>query len=94
MSEDEAKRVKEFYDWIIQTWDEKDDNIFLWDYYKLATEGGLYLEPTNAQGPENSHPSKEFAGKISKYFTNRIIQVSNGTADEYDLTGISVDDMN
>jgi hypothetical protein len=86
-SEGEAKRVKEFYEWILNTWDEKNDNIFLWDYYILATENSLYLTPSNAQGVDNSHPSNTFAGKVSKYFANRIIQVVNGTADESDITG-------
>jgi hypothetical protein len=86
-SEDEAQRVREFYDWVINTWDEKNDNVFLWDYYKLATEDGLYLKPANAESADNSHPSKIFADKVSKYFANRIIQVANGTADESDITG-------
>lgn len=86
-TEDEARRVREFYEWMIHSWDEKNDNIYLWDYYSLATEDGLYLKPENAQSADNAHPSKAFAGRVSEYFANRIIQVVNGIADESDITG-------
>ncbi len=43
MTEDEAKRTKEFYNWIMNEWSEKGDNIYIWDFYKYETEGGLYL---------------------------------------------------
>jgi hypothetical protein len=32
MTETEAKRTKQFYEWIINEWDEKGDNIFVWDF--------------------------------------------------------------
>ncbi len=84
---DEAKRTREFYEWMINTWDEKNDNIFIWDYYKLATEGGLYLKPEYSAGINNSHPGRAFSGKASRLFANRIIQVVNNTADNKDAAG-------
>jgi len=87
-NEGAAKRIREFYKWIINQWDEKGDNIYLWDYYILATDGGLYLTPDNADGPENSHPNTIFSGKISRYFANRIIHVAYGEADNYPITGM------
>ncbi len=86
-SEEEAKRLREFYEWVLHTWDEKNDNIFLWDYYILATEGGLYLKPEYAEREDNSHPNKEFAEKISGYFANRIVQVAAAIAEDKDITG-------
>ena len=41
MTEDEAKRTNQFYKWMIDEWDEKGDNIFIWDFYKYETEGGF-----------------------------------------------------
>ena len=85
---DEAKRTKSFYEWMINLWDEKNDNIFIWDYYMLAAEGELYLKTEYATGINDSHPNKVFAGKASRLFANRIIQVMEGTADDKDMKGI------
>ena len=75
MTEDEAKRTNRFYKWMTDEWDEKDDNIFIWDYYKYETEGNLYLLDKNASDPDNSHPNKEFAAKVAPLFCNYIIDV-------------------
>lgn len=78
MTEEEAARTKEFYSWLINEWDESGDNIFLWDFYQYETEGGLYLTEENAHSPANSHPSKEFSGKVAPLFGKFIIDVING----------------
>jgi hypothetical protein len=75
MTEDEAKRTYQFYKWIIDEWDEKGDNIYIWDYYKYETEGGLYLQDKNAVDPDNSHPSIEFSAKVAPMLCNFIIDV-------------------
>jgi hypothetical protein len=75
MTEDEAKRTYQFYKWIIDEWDEKGDNIYIWDYYKYETEGGLYLQDKNSVDPDNSHPSIEFSAKVAPEFCNFIIDV-------------------
>ena len=54
MTEEEAVRTRQFRDWIVNEWDEKGDNIFVWDFYELETEGGLYLKDKNALSPVNS----------------------------------------
>ena len=77
-TEDNAIRAREFRDWVIHKWDEPNDNIFIWDFYELETEGGLYLKPEFAAGPKNSHPNKTFAGKIAPLFCNRIVDVIEG----------------
>jgi hypothetical protein len=83
----EAERTREFYQWVVNEWDDKNDNIFLWDFYSLETAGGLYLKDEFASGPNDSHPGKSFAGRVSKLFANRIIQVTKGVADENKITG-------
>lgn len=75
MTEDEAKRTRQFYDWIINDWDEKGDNIFIWDFYKYETEGGLYLAEKNASGPGNSHPNKVFSARIAPLFCKYVVDV-------------------
>lgn len=83
-----AKLAREFCEWIINEWDTKNDNIYIWDFNALETEGNLYLKPEYAVNINNSHPNKEFSAKAAKYFVNRIFQVLNGTADQMDITGI------
>jgi len=81
ISEDEAKRTRAFYEWIIDEWDESGDNIYIWDFYKYETEGGLYLLDKYATGPSNSHPNREFSAKMAPVFSKFIIDVVNGSVD-------------
>jgi hypothetical protein len=76
MTEDEAKRTAEFRRWMIEEWDEKDDNIYLWDCYQYETEGGLFLPDKFATSPDDSHPNKEFAAKIAPIFSQFVIDVA------------------
>lgn len=75
ISEDEARRTNDFYRWMIDEWDEKGDNIFIWDFYKHETEGGLFLLEKNAHGKDNSHPGKEFSGRIAPLFSKYVIDI-------------------
>ena len=86
-TEESALLMKEFVDWVRNEWDEKGDNIFLWDFYALETEGGLYLKDEYAVAPNDSHPNKKFAEKVIPYFGKRIIDVMSGKGDETDITG-------
>ncbi len=81
MTEEEALRTLQFHDWIINEWDEKGDNIYIWDFYKYETEGGLYLTEGNAYSTSNSHPSTEFAAKVAPLFGKFIIDVIESVAD-------------
>ena len=82
ITEDEAKRAFEFYKWIIEDWDEKGDNIYVWDFYKYETEGGLYMLDKYAVGPNDSHPNKEFSSQLLPVFCKYIIKVIEGLADK------------
>ncbi len=73
MTEDEAKRTYQFYKWMMNDWNENGDNIYIWDYYKLQTEGNLYLPDKNATDPDNSHPNAEFSAKVAPLFCKYII---------------------
>jgi hypothetical protein len=75
MTEAEAIRTNQFYKWIIEEWDTKGDNIYVWDYYKYQTEGGLYLLDKNAINPDNSHPNEDFSGRIAPLFCEFIQSV-------------------
>lgn len=86
-NEENAKRAKEFYEWVINDWDELNDNIFIWDFYSLETEGSLYLLPEYAKATNNSHPKGDFAEMVAPYFVNRIIQVIEGSGNNTNLTG-------
>jgi hypothetical protein len=74
-TEDEAARTQQFYKWMMEEWDERGDNIFIWDFYKYETEGGLYLLDKNADSPDNSHPNREFSARLAKLFSQFIIKV-------------------
>ena len=79
--EDEALRTRDFYNWMVNEWDEKGDNIFIWDFYNYETEGGLYLTDSNAHSPDNSHPGVEFSARIAPLFGQFIIDVIESRID-------------
>jgi len=87
VTEDEALRTRDFFEWVINEWDTPDDNIFLWDLYNLETEGGLYLKEEYAKSSVDSHPNKEFALKASELILNRITDVIENNGKKTKLTG-------
>ena len=74
-NEDEALRTRNFYSWMVNEWDEKGDNIFIWDFYNYETEGGLYLTDSNAHSPDNSHPGVDFSARVAPLFGKFIVDV-------------------
>jgi hypothetical protein len=82
-----ALRARQFFDWVKSDWDEPGDNIFLWDFYELETEGGIYLKMGYAQGLRDPHPRPEFAGRVAPLFAQRIVDVIDGKGDSTSLTG-------
>ncbi len=75
ITHESAQRAQDFFKWVINDWDLPNDNIFLWDFNFLETEGGLYFKEEYALSSTNSHPNKKFAGKAVKLLFNRIIDV-------------------
>jgi hypothetical protein len=88
LSEASAKLAGKFTEWLRTSWDTENDNIFLWDFYDLETEGGLYLKPEYATAADNSHPNKDFAQKVAPYFCQRIIDIIEDNGAKTSLTGI------
>ena len=86
-TEEKAKRMKEFTNWVRNDWDKKGDNIFLWDFYELETEGGLYLKNENMLREGDSHPNRPFAESLIPMFGKRIVDVFTNKADESNITG-------
>jgi len=74
-TKEQATRAKAFFDWVRNEWDTPNDNIFLWDFYELETEGTLFLKNEYANAPSNSHPGKSFAQKAAPLFCQRITEV-------------------
>ncbi len=82
-----GKRAREFFTWVKNQWDEKGDNIFVWDFYKLETEGGLYLKPEYCAKPGDSHPGPDFSRACAPLLGQRIVDVIEGRGDSGSLTG-------
>jgi hypothetical protein len=86
-NEPSALRMREFANWVKEQWDEPGDNVFIWDFYELETEGGLYLKDEYADSPTNSHPNKNFAEAVVPLLSRRLMDVLAGRGDETSLTG-------
>jgi hypothetical protein len=86
-SPDQAGRARQFFNWVRKEWDQPGDNIFLWDFQMLETEGGLFLLDTNAEGPTDSHPNKNFSQQVAPFFCQRIVDVIEGRGDSGEITG-------
>ena len=74
-TKENASRAKAFFDWVKNEWDSPDDNIYIWDFYGLETEGGLFLKTEYAEGLKDSHPNQSFAKRVSPLFCQRIVDV-------------------
>ena len=83
--EDSAKRAKAFFQWVREKWDEPGDNIFIWDFRELETEGGLYLKSSYAAG--DSHPNEKFSKQVAPLFCQRVVDVIRGAGDTTSING-------
>jgi hypothetical protein len=82
-----AQRAKEFFTWVKDQWDTPGDNIYLWDFYELETEGGLYLKDEYATNTKDPHPNQSFAARVAPFFCKRIVDVIEGRGDISSKTG-------
>ena len=82
---DQAQRTRQFFEWVKDSWDESGDNIYVWDFYELETEGGNYLKSSYATG--DSHPNESFSSKVGPYFGKRLVDVIEGKGDSGSITG-------
>lgn len=72
---EEAQRAKDFVSWVTDEWDVPGDNIFIFDFREIETEGGLYIKPEFASGQYDSHPNEVLSVKAAELFVNRIVEV-------------------
>ena len=86
-SAEDAARAREFFTWVKDEWDEPGDNIFVWDFFELETEGGNVLLDSNAASSGDSHPNDAFAARVAPLFVGRLVSVLRGTGDSTSLTG-------
>lgn len=86
-NEEEAKRADEFYRWVRDEWDQKGDNIFLWDFRSFQVEGGIYFKDEFADAINNSHPNRTFSTRVAPYFCNRIVDVIENRGDLNNIDG-------
>lgn len=82
-----AERARRFFSWVKDTWDEPGDNIYIWDFYKLETDGGSYMKNEYASNLSDSHPNGTFSATVAPYFCHRIIDVIQGRGDIHSRTG-------
>jgi hypothetical protein len=73
-----ANRTKTFFNWVKNEWDEKGDNIYIFDFYDLETDGGLYLKNEYAVNFNDSHPNEAFAKKVAPIFSQRVVDIIMG----------------
>lgn len=86
-AEESAQCSRHFFDWVKNSWDLPDDNIFIWDFYELETEGGIYLKEEFAQSKTDSHPNKEFASRVAGLMAQRVADVIENKGKNTDLKG-------
>ncbi len=89
---DRAERAREFFTWVKNEWDELGDNIYIWDFYELETEGGLYLKDEYAVSSTDSHPNKMFSAKVAPLFCQRVVDVINNNGTQTTLTGEKINE--
>jgi hypothetical protein len=82
-----SERARAFFSWVKETWDERGDNVFVWDFAALEGEGGIFLKKEHQAAPSDSHPNNEFARKAAPLFCRRIVDVIEGRGDTGSLTG-------
>lgn len=83
---DSAARARTFFTWVKNEWDEPGDNIFIWNFYELETEGTNYLKEAYASD-DASHPNATFASTVAPYLGQRIVDVMEGRGDSGSITG-------
>ncbi len=74
-TEQSAIRAAEMAEWVIDEWNTPGDNIEIFDFREIETDGGLYLKPEYAVGDLDSHPNISISAIAAESFVNKIIEV-------------------
>ncbi len=86
-NENSAKLARDFFTWVKEEWDIEGDNIYVWDFYDLETEGSLYMKDENASKGGDPHPNKEFAANVAPLFCQRVVDVAINNGEKTNLRG-------
>lgn len=85
----QAERAKEFSNWVKDEWDEKGDNIYVFDFRALAADSEYLFLPTNlASSSTDNHPNADFNYRAVLNFVQRTVDVLEGKGDSAPLTGL------
>lgn len=90
LTKEEAERCKEFFSWVTEEWDNDGDNIYIWDFYQIETEGELYLKDEFATSATDSHPNKVFSAKAVSLLFNRILDIAFYNGEGTNIKGESI----
>lgn len=71
----QAQRAQEFARWVTDEWDQAEDNISIFDFRQIETDGGLFLKPQYATSATNSHPNIELASKSAGLLVKAILNI-------------------
>lgn len=93
-NEESAQCARTFAEWVKNEWDQPADNIFIWDFFDLQTDGGIYLKDDYAQSPKDSHPNESFAYRVAPLLCQRITDVINNNGEMTDAKGNMLEDEN
>ncbi len=83
----QAARAAEFAKWVKDVWDEKGDNVFVWDFRALESEGTPYLLKKYAASADDPHPNPAFCKAVAPLFCRRLVDVIEGRGDSGTVTG-------
>ncbi len=82
-----GQRARDFFTWVKNTWNVPGDNIFVWDFFELETEGTNFLKTSYASSGGDSHPNSSFSTTVAPYLGTRIVDVIEGRGDSGSVTG-------
>ena len=71
--EDQGLRTRQFASWVKDKWCTDSDNISVWDFYEVETDGGLFLKDEYSAKPGNSHPNEQFCRKAAPLLCEAIV---------------------
>ncbi len=86
-TQEQAVRANRFSKWMKEEWDEPNDNIFIWDFRFLETNGEIYLKSEYARSESDSHPNTSLASNVAPLFCQRIIDIIETNGVNTTLTG-------
>lgn len=82
-----AERAKLFFDWVKNSWNEENDNIYIWDFHYIETQGGLFMDPDFASGEKDNHPNNSFSGNNYILFCQRIVDIIENNGKNTNILG-------